>query len=100
MAITNINHGSDRSLCRPALTCSSHRWCTGFLQHTGPQSVPLQPGCHARGLQGIVYRTQESMLEGGNGPEKMDWGLFSGCLSNSGPVSKGGSQLPQEANPI
>lgn len=48
MVITNINHSSDRSLSRPALTCSHCRWCTSFLQHTGPQTEPLHPmprGC-------------------------------------------------------
>ena len=68
MVITSINHGSDRSLSKPALTCSHCRWCPGFLQHVGPQFVPLLPV--PRGCKGwSAYQTQESTLERENSPK-------------------------------
>lgn len=45
MVITSINHGRDRSLSRPALTCSHSRRCAGSRQHVRCPIAPLLPVC-------------------------------------------------------
>lgn len=67
MVITSTNHGRDRSLSKPALSCSHSRRRASFRQHIGSPTAPLL--LVSRDCEGwSVYQTQESVLEGENRP--------------------------------
>lgn len=65
MVITSINHSSDRSLSRPALTRSCCRWHTSFLRHAVPQLVFLYPAACAQGLPRTVPLPDPGVDAGG-----------------------------------
>lgn len=80
MAITTMNHRSDRSLSRPALTRSSCRWCTGFLQYAGPSLCPCSPAAGAQGPQRIVYLPDPGVDTGGRKWVRASCTLSMACI--------------------